>query len=1233
LKIKNIYLCFVLFLLFAVAAYFIRHNILKEPDYQVKTDQFVKELRKKESLVNTLLEKIIDELKTQKPDSLKLSKKYYADNYRENEVAIIVSKKDSVVFWSTNAVPVEDIIVDTLYISEIFHLSNGWYEVREKRFNDYLVRGAILIKREYKYQNDYLKTEFQKDFSLPDECKIQLFEGEYNVFSSEGYLLCSLIFPKTITFQKGLEHLAFVCFTLAFIFFISFLILFFKNLTEKLKYKALWIFLTGIFILGLRYFFFCSHFPGFIYTMDVFGPKYYANSEFLPSLGDLLMNSISIFLVCVFFFKSFRKNQNITTNISVVPRMTISAILLFIIPLLFTSVFKIIKGLILNSSLIFDLNNIFSLDFYSIFGLISVSFILLSFFLLSFIFAESAYVLNNEKHKIWLTLSAISFVFFCLLNSIFTWINWYYAGIIIILIFAIGFYLKRDHRKFTFQAIALYIVMFSLLSTYCFYEYNTYKEREKRKLLASQLAVEQDPIAEYLFNDVEKKIASDTTIKKIINSDAENKEIQIAEIVQKNYLNGYWLKYNLNVIVCPPGQVLNLKPENIKTDCDSFFQSKIKNEGIATQNSNFFFINDGSGRNSYLARIPFNIKSIKSLFVTNLYVELDSKYFDKEQGYPELLIDKDIKINRDLYNYSYVKYKNNQLLLQYGKYYYSLNASNYHISGNNEFTFFEKDEYDHLFYKIDPATTIIISKKSDTLLSIIAPFSYIFIFYCICVLAFLFLLHFPMKKKEISMNFKSRIQISMVSVLIVSFVIIGASTLYYITNLYDKKNLDNLGEKAHSVLIEVEDKLGSVSRVTPDMKEDIADLLTRFSNVFFTDINLYTPGGLLVASSRPQVFDEGMISRKMDSKAFNELSSNKKTLYIHEENIGKLNYISAYVPFRNNDNELIGYINLPYFAKQSELKKEISTFLIAFININVILTALAIIIALLVSNYITRPMKLIKDKLSQLKLGKKNEKIDWVRNDEIGGLISDYNRMIDELAESAELLAKSERESAWREMAKQVAHEIKNPLTPMKLSIQLLKKSWEDHTPDWDIRLEKFTYTMIEQIESLSRIASEFSDFAKMPRANNENIDLISLIESVVILYQDNKQMINFVKSEMKECFVLVDKTQILRVFNNLLKNSIQAINLVEKGKIDIIITKEGDYFIIKISDNGVGIAEEQKEKIFSPNFTTKTGGMGLGLAMVKSIIESYKGKIWFESQMNKGTTFFVSLPVVDNLD
>ena len=399
------------------------------------------------------------------------------------------------------------------------------------------------------------------------------------------------------------------------------------------------------------------------------------------------------------------------------------------------------------------------------------------------------------------------------------------------------------------------------------------------------------------------------------------------------------------------------------------------------------------------------------------------------------------------------------------------------------------------------------------------------------------------------------------------------------------------------------------------------------SNIFLTDISLYDKAGNLVGSSQMKMFEEGLMSQKMCPESYYRLAVKQNIEFIHDEKIGHLKYLSAYSSFRNDKGDLLGYLNVPYFARQSELEKEISTILSAIINIYVLLFVISVILALVISEYFTKPLKLIQEKLSKIKLGKASEPIEWRSQDEIGSLVNEYNRMIEELQKSAELLAKSERETAWREMAKQVAHEIKNPLTPMKLSIQHLQRTWKNKDDDMDKKIGRITETLIEQIETLSIIASEFSNFAQMPVTVNEKVNMKSILENAILLFKDSSDTEIDFSSDVEEVNVYADKEQMLRVFNNLLKNALQAIPENIQGKIQVTIARKEEHFLVKIKDNGTGINEEQMNKIFTPNFTTKSGGMGLGLAMVKSIVETFNGKIWFETARGIGTAFFVSIP------
>ena len=456
----------------------------------------------------------------------------------------------------------------------------------------------------------------------------------------------------------------------------------------------------------------------------------------------------------------------------------------------------------------------------------------------------------------------------------------------------------------------------------------------------------------------------------------------------------------------------------------------------------------------------------------------------------------------------------------------------------------------------------------------------------------------------------------------------GGATISYIKKQFEAKNNEVLSEKTHSVLKEMESKFYSETVISKDLSEYTTFILKKFSNVFFADINLFDAQGNLFASSRPKLFDEGIISKKMNAEAFLQIAINEKSEFIHAERIGELKYLSAYIPFKNKDGRLLAYLNLPYFAKQNELEKEISGFLVTLINIYVLLFVLSIGISIFISNYVTKPLKLIQDKLSKIKLGKTNDLIEWQDKDEIGSLVSEYNRMIVELTISAELLAKSERESAWREMAKQVAHEIKNPLTPMKLNIQHLQRIWKDGAPDMEQNINRISESIIEQIDTLSSIATEFSNFAKMPKANLEKIRLEKvLLSSISLFHSSDKIDINFKNNLAAEAFVWADNEQLLRVFNNLIKNAIQAIPEERPGKIDVELNTENNFYIISIKDNGLGISDEVKDKIFVPNFTTKTAGMGLGLAMVKNIIEQINGGIRFETEENIGTVFSVAIP------
>jgi nitrogen fixation/metabolism regulation signal transduction histidine kinase len=366
----------------------------------------------------------------------------------------------------------------------------------------------------------------------------------------------------------------------------------------------------------------------------------------------------------------------------------------------------------------------------------------------------------------------------------------------------------------------------------------------------------------------------------------------------------------------------------------------------------------------------------------------------------------------------------------------------------------------------------------------------------------------------------------------------------------------------------------------------------------------------------------------MNPDAFHAMKYRNKSEFIHDEKIGNLSYASAYQPLFNENKKQLGYVNLQHFAQQNDFENQIQLFLIAIINVFILLLALSIILSIIISRWVTAPLRLIQVSFSNLKLGSANQPIVYDREDEIGALVKNYNQKLIELDNAAVQLAQNERESAWREMAKQVAHEIKNPLTPMKLSIQQLLRVYDPNNPSSAEMLNRVANSMIEQIDALTKIANEFSNFAKMPKQHIEKINLIALIDSVLEVFkQDSRMHIEFVHKN-EYALVLADKDQLIRVLNNLLTNAVQSIPEDRKGELHILLSddKQSNYSIA-ISDNGCGISENKIKNIFVPYFTTKTNGTGLGLAMVKQIVESINGSISFVSKENSGTTFTIELP------
>lgn len=390
------------------------------------------------------------------------------------------------------------------------------------------------------------------------------------------------------------------------------------------------------------------------------------------------------------------------------------------------------------------------------------------------------------------------------------------------------------------------------------------------------------------------------------------------------------------------------------------------------------------------------------------------------------------------------------------------------------------------------------------------------------------------------------------------------------------------------------------------------------------NFNIYSLDGQLIKSSRPKFVNDS-ISMCLDAEVMNKLQISPDKRYVMKNALAGDKYQASFTYIADQKFKPIGILNLPYFEDNSFNDYELREFLMRLSGVYLLMLLMAILFAFFISKYITRSLETISEMMERTDLSKENKKI-VIENpgEEIEKLISAYNGMIDELGHSAAKLARSEREQAWREMAKQVAHEIKNPLTPMRLSVQSFERKFDSKDPHIEEKVKEYSNTLIQQIDTMSSIASAFSNFAEMPAQQNETLNVVKIVKLAVDIF--NEDYIHFIAEE-EEVIIKLDRTQLIRVVTNLVKNAIQAVPDIKSPRVLVSVASEGDMVKISVADNGVGIDKINEEKIFEPKFTTKTSGMGLGLGMVKNIVETYKGTIKVTSQPGKGTVFCVMFP------
>lgn len=1168
-------------------------------------------------------------------------------DYSVNQhVFIQIYKRDSIIAWNNNLLNIRDHLDEISNGTGVYKGSNGWYLVHRMDTAELSFFSYFLIKKEYPFQNDYLRNDFNPELQIPASGHISLVksEGYRSIKSIHAkklfYLSINVTAPEPSGFTSVLSVLCIVLFLFT---------LFRWSFFAYRSHYVLTLITETVLLILLRICMTVLEFPHVLYDRDLFDSVTYASSWLLPSLGDVLLNGLLFWLLCSRIAGWVKRySEELSFQITSQPRkstgMSIVALITFFI--MTVIVLSVCRSVILDSNLLFDVSTIYITGWNYFVAVTIIGMVIFGHILITNTLAQLLIKLQIPARK--LLLQAALFTTALIAGEIIKGNdNLPYLSIVLMymLFVASAPYLIKQLIWYQ-KALGVIIIISLFASSYIFY-WNTEKEKENRKLYAFKLINRNDVNAEYYFGEVEHKIAEDPIIRDYFRNSIILKQ-QMERYVKQNYFSGYVGRYDISLYDYDSVGNSYKEFNNLSyIEIDSVYQFN----SVTTVDLYFRYIKSSPNIQGYLARFAYG----DTLHPTGvLYLLLQPKIIQEENRFDELLSEarNSLRNKNDLY--SYALYNNKKLFSKSGEYAYPIRLPQ--ISSTGSYTFYDEAGYSHLLFSNNENSDILISRKQNQLNEQIAIFSVLFVSFTTIVLVLFALLTFlslllsyaeqHLSGKKVTRKLQklfsdlfplSDFRLNLISTKIqVSIIIIVFPTLlftFYFTidsmiKKYEKAQTEKVARKIRNVVNAVEND--PRIRINNLSVSDLALFTHQVAEFNNTDINLYDTRGQLLTTTTSRIYDAGIVAPLMNINAFYALRVQERSQVFLTEELGNLKFMAAYEPVLDNRKNVVAYLNLPYFVKKSELYSEVTSLFISIINTYVIAFITVIIIIYIISRNIAAPLNLIRNKMAATSLGGKNEQIEWKGNDEIAQLVLQYNTMIDELARSADKLARSEREDAWREMAKQVAHEIKNPLTPMKLSVQHLQRAWKDQSPNLEETFKRVTTVLIEQIDSMSLLATEFSSFAKLPSSKFVELNAIEILQSVIDLYREEEVHMD-VNHQQPSVMILLDKDQLMRVFNNLIKNAIQAIPEGREGRITITSQVRKRELIITIHDNGSGIAEEEQQHIFLPNFSTKTSGMGMGLAIVKNIVESANGDIYFETKVQEGTTFFIHFPIVHN--
>ncbi len=1208
-------------------------------------------------------------------------------NYTEDELSylgdksytVIVEKAKKVVFWSKfDVVPPQDVLAGYNDGRSLDRVANAYYQISKEQvesisetdsvgyFSDVVLYALQPIKYDYNWQNSYLQNKSSTFFNIPSIYKVvSTKDVDGRPITVEGSKSTIYLDQNEDEVVQPFSKLAILMQVLSIFLLLLLLYIVSVDIAQHRNgfFGILFLFIT---YLLLREMMFSLNIPVNLEQLDLFKAKTEIES-YIPfaSLGNMFISILMISAIFLFIYTHvdvslpqslLQKEDNKLVRIK---RVGVFSGSMFALLFMGWMNYHLIRLLTLEFHISFHIRNVLIFD--AFIGFLCLFLIIFCLFLFSLKLSRIIEQLDiSLKDKlVYLAVMVVPVLIYIAIQQ--------RPQQLVIVCWAFVFVvcsdklMKQEKKGYSFRDLLIWGLVFCTFFSVVILSFERINERMNRAKFAEGLEVYKDIQAEHQLDAFHLEVKESKAIKKFMKMPYLGKQ-KLTKYIRRKLIDGKFSAYKVSIIIQGrDGYILYSDKEEKKKGTKKVVLDAQKEEkqnerrktlitnkiiNSSTVNEYTFQIpNNVTGNDDYISRVPIFSDEKGGSQIGFVTLELSPRFNGHiDNVYPELLIPGKFKSQGD---YSFAIYNNGQLVSRKGMYNYKnkiesifTELDNVDAVTGSRSDFIRYGGYSHFCLNPGKSKVIVVSYNRALFYQFLFLMAYLFGVTSIFVVLYLFISKFiANNKKDFSINkmlfnsLQNKINFFVLALTLGCFVMIGVATAYFFYYKTNRTNQDKLVQGSYEILSMINKEVNANIYLKDDSLqfEKVASKIEDIAENYSKTINLYDTLGYLKKSSMDAVFEKELVAAKMEPMAYYQMHINARSQFIQEEKVGELPYQAIYLPINDDNSKVMAYIGIPNFDQKEELRQEMSTFVVTLVNMYIVFFLISGALAIFIADNITRPLTLLKEKLQTIRLGQKNETVKpemFAGSEEIVGLWREYNNTIVKLDESAANLRHSERESAWQDMARQVAHEINNPLTAMKLRLQHLQNAFNRNDERVKDIAMKTSETLIEQIDALSRIATDFSAIAKMTEPSPEIVDINNIISNVVDLNQGTENVKIFKYLPEEECMVFVDRSQILRVFNNLVKNAIQAIPDNREGIIIVSIKKKSTFIVIGVIDNGVGISHDKKEKVFVHNFTTKNSGMGIGLALSKRIIEGANGRIWFESTENKTTTFFVRLPL-----